>query len=93
VSFPLTRRDAVRLTLALAALRASGAALAQTVAPQQGLLWNHFVVPHWTANVERTVRWNRFSHPQKMPIYGAAAFPTVWWYDSVKAAATGAPKG
>ena len=34
----------------------------------------------------RTARWDRFSHPEKMPKYGAAAFPTIWWWDADKAA-------
>jgi microcin C transport system substrate-binding protein len=68
--------------------------LAAVHALDRVLLWHHFVVPHWTANVARIVRWNRFSHPEIMPTVGSAAgFPTVWWYDAAKAAATGAAKG
>jgi microcin C transport system substrate-binding protein len=33
--------------------------------------------------------WNRFGRPATMPRYGGAAFPTVWWWDEAKAAATG----
>ena len=36
--------------------------------------------------MQRTARWDRFSHPENMPKYAAAAFPTVWWYDAQKAA-------
>lgn len=43
------------------------------------LLWNHFVVPQWTLFNERTARWDRFGHPEQMPKYGMAAFPTLWW--------------
>jgi microcin C transport system substrate-binding protein len=50
------------------------------------LLWNHYVIPNWTSLKQRTLRWNRFSHPANMPAYGAAAFPTVWWWDADKAA-------
>lgn len=49
------------------------------------LLWNHYVIPNWTSQTQRTLRWNRFSHPDTMPAYGAAAFPTVWWWDAAKA--------
>ena len=37
----------------------------------------------------RTARWDRFGHPENMPRYGAAAFPTVWWWDAQRAAKTG----
>ncbi|HET7384792.1 MAG TPA: extracellular solute-binding protein [Pseudolabrys sp.] len=50
------------------------------------LLWNFYVVPQWTYGKQRTARWDRFGHPQTMPKYGAAAFPTVWWWDAAKAA-------
>ena len=50
------------------------------------LLWNHYVVPQWTYGKVRTARWDRFGHPDLMPTYGRAAFPTVWWWDARKAA-------
>ena len=53
------------------------------------LLWNFYVVPQWTYPFARTARWDRFGHPDMMPKYGAAAFPTVWWWDAEKAAKTG----
>jgi microcin C transport system substrate-binding protein len=53
------------------------------------LLWNNYVVPQWTYGKERTARWDRFSHPEHMPEYGAAAFPSLWWWDAAKAAKTG----
>jgi microcin C transport system substrate-binding protein len=37
----------------------------------------------------RAARWDRFSHPDKLPEYGASAFPTVWWWDAAKAAKIG----
>lgn len=56
------------------------------------LLWNSYTVPQWSYNKMRTVRWNRFSHPDPMPKYGAAsAFPALWWWDAAKAAKTGRP--
>jgi microcin C transport system substrate-binding protein len=69
------------------------ALLAAVHALDRVLLWNNYVVPQWTTNVQRTVRWNRFARPQTLPIYGGAAFSTIWWYDAAKAAVTGAPKG
>jgi microcin C transport system substrate-binding protein len=53
------------------------------------LLWNHYVVPQWTYGKERTARWDRFSHPDTLPKYGASDFPTIWWWDAEKAAKTG----
>src|SRR5262249_331782 len=52
------------------------------------LLWNHYVVPQWTYGKVRTARWDRFGHPDPMPKYGRAAFPTVWWWDAAKAQKT-----
>jgi len=53
------------------------------------LLWNNYVVPQWTYGKVRTARWDRFGHPDPMPKYGRAAFPTVWWWDAAKAAKAG----
>jgi microcin C transport system substrate-binding protein len=53
------------------------------------LLWNHYVVPQWTYGKVRSARWDRFGRPDKLPEYGAAAFPTIWWWDAAKAAKTG----
>ena len=63
--------------------------VAVTRALDRVLLWNNYVVPNWTSGLSYTVRWDRFSHPDKMPEYGASAFPTIWWWDPVKAAKTG----
>jgi len=60
--------------------------VAATKALDRVLLWNFYVVPQWTYGKQRTARWDRFAHPQTMPKYGAAAFPTVWWWDAAKAA-------
>ena len=56
------------------------------------LLAHDYVVPQWTSLKQRTARWNRYSHPETMPRYGGAAFPTIWWFDEAKAAKTGAPR-
>jgi microcin C transport system substrate-binding protein len=53
------------------------------------LLWNHYVVPQWTYGKVRSVRWDRFGRPAELPKYGAGAFPTIWWWDSAKAAKVG----
>ena len=63
--------------------------VAATKALDRVLLHNHFVVPQFTYNKQRTARWDRFAHPENMPRYGAAAFPTVWWWDAQRAAKTG----
>jgi microcin C transport system substrate-binding protein len=60
--------------------------VAATRALDRVLLWNHYVVPQWTYGKQRTARWDRFSRPEKLPEYGAAAFPTIWWWDAEKAA-------
>jgi microcin C transport system substrate-binding protein len=60
--------------------------VAATHALDRVLLWHHYVVPQWYSGVQRTARWDRFSHPETMPKYGAAAFPNVWWWDAEKAA-------
>ncbi len=60
--------------------------VAATKALDRVLLWNYYVVPQWTYGKQRTARWDRFGHPDNMPKYGAAAFPTVWWWDADKAA-------
>jgi microcin C transport system substrate-binding protein len=60
--------------------------VASTKALDRVLLWNFYVVPQWTYGKQRTARWDRFGHPENMPKYGAAAFPTVWWWDAEKAA-------
>jgi microcin C transport system substrate-binding protein len=63
--------------------------VAGTKALDRVLLWNHYVVPQWTYRKIRSARWDRFSHPDPMPKYGAAAFPAIWWWDAAKAAKTG----
>ena len=63
--------------------------IAATHALDRVLLAHDFIVPQWSYGFSRTARWNRLSHPEKMPEYGASAFPTIWWYDAEKAAKTG----
>jgi microcin C transport system substrate-binding protein len=63
--------------------------VAATRALDRVLLWNHYVVPQFSIDVARTARWDRFARPEKLPEYGSAAFPTIWWWDADKAAKTG----
>jgi microcin C transport system substrate-binding protein len=63
--------------------------VAATRALDRVLLWNHYVVPQFTSDKSRTARWDRFGRPDKLPEYGSAAFPTIWWWDADKAAKTG----
>ncbi len=63
--------------------------IAATKALDRVLLAHHLVVPQWTYNFTRTVRWNRFGHPDPMPRYASPGFPTIWWWDAEKAARTG----
>ncbi|HEY5379229.1 MAG TPA: extracellular solute-binding protein [Pseudolabrys sp.] len=60
--------------------------IAATQALDRVLLWNFYVVPQWTYDKQRTARWDRFGHPETMPKYGAAMFPTIWWWDADRAA-------
>jgi microcin C transport system substrate-binding protein len=53
------------------------------------LLWNCYVVPQFAAGFERYARWDRFSHPEPLPKYGVAGFPSLWWWDADKAAKIG----
>ena len=65
--------------------------VAATKALDRVLLWNHYVVPQFYSDVDRTARWDRFGHPENIPEY-THGFPTIWWYDEAKAAKTGAAK-
>ncbi|MGL5114757.1 MAG: extracellular solute-binding protein [Beijerinckiaceae bacterium] len=42
-------------------------------------------VPISYENREYIAAWNRFGRPEKLPRYGASAFPTLWWWDEDKA--------
>ena len=63
--------------------------VAATHALDRVLLWNNYVVPQWTYPYERVAHWDRFSHPDPLPKYGIAGFPTLWWWDADKAAKAG----
>ncbi|MCE1236118.1 MAG: extracellular solute-binding protein [Hyphomicrobiales bacterium] len=65
--------------------------VAATRALDRVLLWNHYVVPGWTSATTRMARWNRFGHPDPLPMM-STGFPSIWWYDEAAAAKTGAAK-
>jgi microcin C transport system substrate-binding protein len=46
-------------------------------------------VPIGDEDKEYYAYWNRLGRPSVMPKYGAAAFPSVWWWDEEKARRTG----
>ncbi|GGF01873.1 ABC transporter substrate-binding protein [Stappia taiwanensis] len=62
--------------------------VAATHALDRVLLWNHFVVPQFYSDVDRTARWDRFGRPQTLPEF-SHGFPTIWWWDKDKAARVG----
>ncbi len=62
--------------------------VATTRALDRVLLAHDYVVPTWNYPNTRTARWNRFSHPEKLPAY-SFGFPDIWWWDAQKAAQTG----
>lgn len=64
--------------------------VAATHALDRVLLANHYLVPSYTLRKARIARWDRFSHPERLPEY-SIGFPGTWWYDEAKAAKTGAP--
>jgi microcin C transport system substrate-binding protein len=62
---------------------------AATKALDRVLLWNFYVVPHYTSSTYRYAHWDRFSHPDTLPKYGVSGFPNLWWWDADKAAKIG----
>lgn len=62
--------------------------VAATQALDRVLLWNHFVVPQFFIDVDRTARWDRFGHPNNIPPY-THGFPDIWWWNAEKAAKVG----
>lgn len=56
----------------------------------RALLWNHYVVPMWYIDYERTARWDRFGRPEKLPEL-STGFPSVWWWDADKAKKVAGP--
>jgi microcin C transport system substrate-binding protein len=63
--------------------------VAATHALDRVLLWNFYLVPQFTYGFSRYARWDRFSHAEPLPKYGRSGLPTLWWYDTEKAARIG----
>ncbi len=59
--------------------------VAATHALDRVLLWNHYVVPQFYSDVDRTARWDRFGHPENLPEF-SHGFPSIWWWDKERAA-------
>jgi microcin C transport system substrate-binding protein len=66
--------------------------VAATRALDRVVLWHNYVVPQWAYGKVRTARWDRFGKPEIMPVYGLSAFPTIWWWDTERAARTGSER-
>ena len=64
--------------------------VSRTRALDRVLQWGHYLVPHWYADFDRVLYWNKFSRPKAELPYG---FSTgTWWFDEAKAKATEAGK-
>lgn len=61
-----------------------GALVTACKALDRVLQWSHLVVPMWYIAYERTARWDRYSHPEKLPDY-STGFSSTWWWDDAKA--------
>lgn len=58
----------------------------RTRALDRVLQWGHYMVPHWYADYDRVLYWNKYSRPDVKLPYGYRT--SRWWYDEAKAAAT-----
>lgn len=59
---------------------------AATSALDRVLLANHYIVPSYSLRATWVAYWDRFDHPDPLPLY-SDGFPTIWWYDTEKAEA------
>ena len=57
----------------------------RTRALDRGLLWGHYVVPHWHIRADRVLYWDKFSRPAT-PVR-SGVMRSRWWYDAQKAGA------
>jgi microcin C transport system substrate-binding protein len=50
------------------------------------VLWHeHYVVPHWFIDRYHLTYWNKFAHPQILPLYyEPLTYVLYWWLDPVK---------
>ena len=56
------------------------------------LLWNHYVVPHWSRNEDWIAMWDQYAGPKVQPERQNAFFQT-WWWDEAAAAKLKAARG
>ncbi|MFA5949018.1 MAG: extracellular solute-binding protein [Hyphomicrobium sp.] len=56
------------------------------------LLWNHYVVPQWGYPYERLAYWDKFGHPEKVPMLGVS-YLRAWWLDPAKQQAASGSQG
>ena len=54
----------------------------RTRALDRVLQWGHYVVPHWYADYDRVLFWNKYSRPAVKMLYGYST--SRWWYDEAK---------
>jgi len=66
--------------------------LAATHALDRILLWNYYVVPQLTRDVDFYAYWNKFGIPEKQPTY-IGPDTESWWIDPEKEAALAAKYG
>lgn len=59
----------------------------RTRALDRALLWGFYVIPQFHLSVDRIAFWDRFGHPEKVPMQGEATNIGAWWIDPVKDAA------
>jgi microcin C transport system substrate-binding protein len=57
--------------------------IAHTRALDRILQWGHYVIPNWHSADIRVSSWNKFSHPEVVPLRGIAI--STWWLDVSKA--------
>jgi microcin C transport system substrate-binding protein len=57
--------------------------IAHTRALDRILQWGHYVIPNWHSADIRVSSWNKFSHPDAVPLRGIAI--STWWLDEQKA--------
>ena len=58
--------------------------VAYTRALDRVLQWGYYVIPNWHAGEIRVASWNKFGHPDVVPLRGVAI--STWWLDPSKAA-------
>ena len=66
--------------------------VAATRALDRVLLHNDYVIPQWVSDTTRTLRWDKFAHPEGLieKLRGfSTGFPAVWWYDEERASEVG----